>query len=440
MASQVQQQYKTTQAYITSEQIGEQTIDVRQTIVEISLFEDLEKPYITGQIVLSDDAGIYDNINFNGTERLFIEMASEDETLIPVMSRSFIMYSIEKIIKSSESGASSIYVFNIIDEHAIASAAKKISRTVRGTLEDEIQRICTTDLSKDVDVSYLSKSMQSNFKINIPYLHPLDACEWLRQRATTEDGLPLFLYASIHDTRLRLGDLGVMLSQQAWNTRLPYLFAPSNVQLAETQTPLEKTMVVQAMRSSKLQDTRKLIQSGSIGALYNNTNLTTGRIMSTKFDVTTLLANMQSSGAIPQDKTQNVYNDKYVTEQGISLHEQNAKVYHGVTSQGVYDTFKSYHDELDGGKMLKKIESKAACNLLYKNMFDVTVPGAGFIVSKASVGDIVKINVLNDNNDPDQEEKFDRLRSGNFLIYNTRHVFRDTRHDVVMTVCKLTRN
>lgn len=432
----VQQQYKITEAYITSERING-TVDVRPTIAELTFFEDIEKPYITGQIALVDDAGTFDTISMSGTERIFITIASEDSTLDPVMSRSFLMYRIDRIIKSSEAGDASTYVFDIIDEHAITGEGIKISRTVQGSLEEEIARICVADMGKQVDQSYMSSSAQSNFKINIPYLTPIAACEWLRNRATTENGMPFFLYASIHDTNLRLGNLEVMLSQLAWNKDLPYTFAPANVQNAETQTPLERTMTIQAMKAVALQNTRQQMKTGGIGSLYNNTNLSTGRISSTKFDVTKLLEQMESEQIIGPN--QNVYNESFITEMGKSLHEMNSKVFHQVTSTGTYDTFKSIHDEIDGTRLLKKIESMATRNMLYKNMYDVTVPGAGFIVSKASVGDIVRLDVLGDNNDPNRSEALDQSRSGNFLIYNTRHVFRDTRHNVAMTVCKLER-
>lgn len=432
----IQQQYKISEAYITSERIDGQ-IDVRPTIIELTFFEDIEKPYITGRIAISDAAGTFDTISMSGLERLHVTIASEDSTLAPVMNRDFIMYKIDRIIKASNSGDAAVYIFDLIDEHAIIGESVKISRTVKGSLEDEITRICVHDIGKQVDQSYLTPSSQNNFKINIPYMNALEACEWLRNRATTENGMPFFLYASIHDTNLRLGNLEVMLGQPAWNVELPYIYAPANVQNAETQTPLERTMVIQSMKAASLQNTRQLNATGSIGSLYNNTNLNTGRISSTKFDVTKLLQRMQDEQII--GKNQNVYNPSFISEMGNALHELNSRVFHQVTSNGTYGIHKSYHDEIDGTRFLKKIESMAVRNLLYKNMYDVTVPGAGFIVSKASVGDIVRLDVIGDNNDPKRNQKLDQSRSGNFLIYNTRHTFRDTRHNVAMTVCKLER-
>lgn len=437
-----QSQYKITQAYITSEGMGGEDesnrININSNIVELVFFENIEKPYISGQIVVTDDQGFVDGMGFSGTERLFIEIASEDKTLVPVMSRSFIMTSIDQVIKSSDQGKASVYMFTFMDEHAFVSKSMKISRTVTDTLEKEIQKICGQDLQKDIDISYLYPSVQNNMKVIIPYMNPLEACEWLRDRATTVNGCPLFLYASIHDTNLRLGSLDKMLEQDPWNDKLPYLFSPSNVQQTEAKSPLHRTFQVQTMRTSKLQNTLTQMMAGAVGSMYNNTNINTGQTSSVHYSVEKTIDKLEKSGIIPSEKEQNIYPvDFKLRDKKVS--ESNARIFHQITSTGVYGNYKSYHDEVKKDSFVNKLDNIGVRNMLLKNMFEVTVPGAGFIVSKASVGDIVTINTISDDNDPQTTEPFDGLRSGNFLIYNARHTFKNTRHDVVMSVCKLTR-
>jgi hypothetical protein len=438
--SEQQSQYKITEAYITSESMGgeDQRININSNIVEIVFFESLEKPYISGQIAISDDQGFVDAIGFSGTERLFIQLASEDDTLEPIMSRTFIMTSIDQSIKSNDAGQASVYLFTILDEHAFYSRTRKVSRSITDSLESEITKICIQDLKKQVDVSYLYPSVQNNVKVLIPYMHPLEACEWLRDRATTVNGCPLFLYASIHDTNLRLGSLDKMLEQNPWNEKLPYLYSPSNVKKTEEKSPLHRTMQVQTMRTAKMQNTMKQMMSGGIGAVYNNTNLNTGQVTSQHFDVTKVIDKLKDNEIIPKEKQQNIYPEEFLI-QNEHLHDVNAKIFHQITSTGTYGTWKSYHDELKPGSFTTKIGNYAIRNMLLKNMFEITVPGAGFIVSKASVGDIVTVNTISDDGDTTTSETLDLLRSGDFLIYNVRHTFKNTRHDVVMSVCKLVR-
>lgn len=442
-----QQQFKYQVADITSDRMDDYTIDVRSLIVELVLFESLDKPYLTGQVAISDDAGLFDSMTFSGTERLRIKMLSEldaVETETPVMDRSFLMTSIETIVKSSNSGNSSIYVFNLIDEHAFVSKTKNVSRAIRDDLSKEILKLCQNEVGKNVDLSYAGTAIQNNFRGIIPYMHPLEAATWLTQKATTELGMPFFLYASMHDTNLRLGSLDVMLQQPAWNKDVPFVFSPANTQAQEDNPdPTYQYFQVQTMKSAKLQDTMKLLMSGSIGALYTVTDISNGRTTEQHFSVQRLLGKADESNVINIGR-QNVYDNSYQTPLiedvnigGEYLHNTDAQIFHKVVSNGVYGNKKSVHDETSPSLFLKKVESMSYRNLIFKNMIDVTVPGPGFIKSKGTVGDRIRINVLSDNNNSDSQKLLDSLRSGDFLVYNTRHTFRDTRHDVSMTVFKL---
>lgn len=448
MTLSVQQQYKIIEATIFADKLGSTEIDVRPSIAELVLYENIEKPYVTGQITISDNDGLFDTIAFSGTERIRIHLASESDIAPATIPRTFVMTSIENVIKSSDAGNSSLYVFTLIDEHAILSKAKKISRTVRDNLENEIQKICATDLKKNIDISYMFlsgdrrqrvSSIQNNFKGIIPYMHPLDACEWLRDRATTQTGAPFFLYASIHEQNLRLGNLDVMLQEDAFNKDNPYIYSPSNVQKAEEQSPLQRTFQVQHLRTAKMQNTFQQMNSGGIGSLYNNTNINNGRISSSHFSIRNVLRDLKTNNTIPSEKIQNIFDEEFLLD-GQPIDQFDSRVFHTITSTGTYGKFKSIHDEPDSTKFKKKVANISIRNMLYKNMMEVIVPGAGFLISQASVGDIIRIDVLSDVIDNQRDElKLDLLRSGNFLIYNVRHNFRDTRHDVALTVCKITR-
>jgi hypothetical protein len=214
-----QSQFKYQKATITSDRNEDLFIDIRPVIFELTFFESLDKPYVTGQIAISDDAGFFDALSFSGNERLNLKLLTElsntGSTEEVVMDRSFILTSIDNIIKSSGSGNSSIYVLNFMDEHAFVSKTKNVSRAVRDNLSKEILKLCQNEVGKNVDISYAGQSVQSDFKGVIPYMHPLEAASWLTKKATTQHGMPFFLYASIHDTNLRLGSLDVMLQQDA---------------------------------------------------------------------------------------------------------------------------------------------------------------------------------------------------------------------------------
>ena len=444
-----QSQFKYQTAEISSDRLPDFIVDIRSLIVELVFFENLDKPYITGQIAISDDAAVFDSMNFSGTDRLHIKMLSEmsaDESEDIVMDRSFILTGIDQIIKSSNSGNSSIYVFSFMDEHAFVSKTKNISRSIKDDLRTEILKLCQNECGKNVDLSYSGECVQSNFKGIIPYMHPLEAATWLTNKATTELGMPFYLYASIHDKNLRLASLDIMLQQPAWNKKVPFIYSPANTQKQENSNNTSlQYFQVQSMKTTNLQNTFKQLTAGGIGALYAVTDISSGRTTAQHFSIDRMLLKASENGIIDYTK-QNIYDPAYRTPdydevniEGNNLHNTDAKIFHNVVSRGVYSDRKSIHDEVSPAMFLKKIENLAYRNAVFKNMMDVTVPGPGFIASGGSVGDKIRINVLNDDNNPESPDQLDQLKSGDFLVYNTRHTFRDTRHDVAMTVFKLER-
>lgn len=444
------QQYKIVEAAISADRFGGNDVtsfDVRTSVVELSLFESLDKPYLTGQLVLLDDKALFDTIQFQGTERLNIKMASVDNDLDVIMERTFIMTGIEKSVKSNANGKSSVLLFTLLDEHAFLSNLKKISKSFNGRIDEILIKLLATEMNLNIDLSYLflpdgkrTLPIQSNIKGIIPNLTPIEAVKWLTNRATTITGSPFFTYASMHDNNLRLGNLDTMLLQPAFNEKIPYTYNPANISGAESQTEFEKTFTIKSLTVSKQANTLKLIREGAVGSMLQNTNLNTGSISSNHHSFRDVLTKLKTQNVI--GSFQNVFDPAFKMEETF-VDDYDSRVYHTITSSGTYGRFKSYHDEYDGTKMRKKLERRAILNHLYKNMLNVVVEGAGFIISKASVGDVVNLMIVNDNVETSanatRNDLVDKAKSGDFIIYDTRHTFAGTQHTVSMNVCKLER-
>lgn len=455
MAGGTQQQYKIIEATIGADRFGgfsesALTFDVRPIIIEVTLYESLDKPYVTGNIVMLDDNGLFEGMVFNGTEKLRLKIAGVNDTKVIMPPgqddpRTYVMTGVEKAIKN-DNGNSAVYAFTLIDEHAFLGRSKKISKSYSGNIGSIVRKIAQSELKKDLDVSYTFKDtgneikpVQENMKVVVPNLTPLDAIDWLSSRATTETGSPYFMWATIHDNRLRFGNLDTMLTQQPFNSKLPYTYNPANIGKAEGATELEKSATVKAVTFAKMSNTLKLVEAGSLSAEYANTNLNTGDISRQHYSFRDTLKKL-SDGNIIVNKNQNVFDGEMLLDEN-KIDTYDAKKYHTLTSTGVYGSSKSYHDEFDKAKFKKKLENRAIVNHLYKNMMQVVIPGTGFFVSGAAVGDIVNIQIASDNmNVGDTKSKktlIDANKSGKCLIYDLRHTFTETAHTVSMNVCKL---
>lgn len=442
MAQNKSQQYKITEASIKADRLGN-TYDVSSSVAEFNIFESLDKPYLTGQVAILDDKSLFDIMNFQGTERFTIRIASIENDLDSVFERTFIMTSLEKSVKSNNNGKSSLNVFTLIEEHAYLARAKKISRSFGGEIDDILTKLIGKEMGKNIDTSYMQGSVlaQSNIKGIIPNLTILEALKWLTARATTDTGAPFFTYASMHDENIRLGNLEVMLQQTPWNDKIPYTYNPSNVSLADSQSEFEKTFIIKAVKTAKMSNTLKLVEQGLVSSDYSNTNLNTGQIFNQPYSIRKTLERLENRQVI--GKNQNVFDkDFFLSEQQSDLYD--SRRFHTITSSGTYGNTRSYNDEFEEPLFRKKIESMSLKGHLYKNMLNVVIEGAGFIVAKATVGDIVRMNVINDNaeiqKNIDERTALDKRLSGKFIIYDTRHTFQGTQHTVSMNVCKLERD
>lgn len=445
------QQFKITRCDITADRFGGfdgRFYDVRQNVLEINLYESLDKAYLTGSIVLLDDKSFFEKIRFRGTERIRIEIAGQDE-LTTIMKKTFMIVGIDNAVKSNENAKSSMVSLSLMEEHAYMSEHMSISRSFSGDLTSVIGSIFVNDLKRNIDLSYVQQSsnqfdfpVQENIKGIIPDLTPLDAVDWLLRRATTKNGSPFFAYASIHDDNIRFANLESLLVQPAFNSRVPYTYNPANISTAEQQTEVAQGFTIKDIDITDMQDTLKLIQKLGVSGSYCNTNLNTGEVVTLPFSVRDTLAKMSNSGSINQ-KLQNVF-DEEAELGGKKIDEYYSRNIHTITSSGTYGAFKSYSDEFDEKKFLRKVERNIITSHLFKNMINIIIIGTGFGVSKATVGDIMNVKIVNDSTETpesaSESDTIDTERSGDYLIYDIRHTFRDTTHEVSTNICRLERS
>ena len=449
MANPKSQQFKLTKAHISADRFGgfeNRFYDVKNQVAEINIYESIEEPSLTGTIAIVDDKSLYELINFNGTERIRLEMAGLGKETDPVFEKTFIMTNVVRQIKGNDK--SSMYVFDLIDEHGFISEAERLRGSYRGRIDDIVKGICLTQLKKSVDISYqfLSRrdrvdAIQDDIRVIIPNLSPINACKWLLSRATTQTGSPFFLWASIHDENLRMGNLDVMYRQTPFNDKLPYTYNPSNVNVAEDKSEFEQGFTIKSLGLGEMGDTLHMVANGSVAASQCITNLNTGQMTQQHYDVQQTLNNLAFQNTIAL-KRQNVFDNKFkLKDKFIGFYE--ARNIHQVVSTGTYGKFKSYHDEFEEERHLKKLESASIKDLLVKNMMSITVPGTAFFLGKAAVGDTVNLSVVNDNlevgKQSNADDMLDKNKSGKHLIYDLRHTFRGTEHEVTMNVCKLER-
>jgi hypothetical protein len=447
------QQYKISKADVTADRFSQdKVIDIANIIVEVNLFEDIDKPYITGSLVLVDDSAILDTINFSGTETILIEMQGVDDTKTLTLQRKFIITSAIKSVRNND--RTEVFVLSLIDVAGYNTHSKRISKSYSGKIEDIIQGIIVSELGVSVDRSYAAPSIQAPVKVIVPYLHPLQACVWLRDKITRSNGSPYFVYASIHDENIRIGDFDTMMSQVPFNSLLPYHYSSSTTNAAERagvdksgNKEVDRAFTINTVTKTNMENTLAMIKRGAVGSTYSNTDISGGLTKQSQHKIEVALEQLKVSDVIKSYQQQNVYDTATLIDLGPKgkelASEHSSRQFHEISSSNTYATANSLGEDFNEAGISNKAMAECIHSMLYKNAIDIEIPGTAFMVrAKVSVGDVVNISFLNGNvglNPESGQDIIDKNRSGDYLILATRHMFKDTTHTVSVNISKIAR-
>ena len=447
------QEYKIDEASIFADRFenGEE-YNITNYIGELSFFEDIEKPYVTAQLVCMDDIGLFEDIKILGSEKIRFTISSVEGS---VGNLSFTLeLSIVSIIQTNKVGdRSEIYHINLISPHAYRDANTKISRSYTGKLEMISEAILKNHLDVDVDISYTGgfPSIQAPVKVLIPYISPLESVEWLLHRATSQIGTPFYVWQTIFDQidgrdKLRFGNLEYMMTAPTFNELLPLTYSAAAAQSVANKDLSFQGVSVKNVVAENIQDTLQMMHEGAVGSEITSVDTYTSQEFTRHYSIKDTIERLETLKVIPDYANQNVYDDKQELSFGNetkSPHEWNSRHFSVVTSYGTYGSVNSYHDAQDASEALNKVRSNSVKSMFNKNMIDILIPGITFFQAMAegnsgvSVGDTVMVDFLNSNVDEDNGGAYNAELSGKYLIHRCRNVFIDTKHEIVVTISKI---
>ena len=89
-------------------------IDISQTITELTLYESINVPYITGNLICVDTEFAFEELKMNGTERLELQIHSaeysEDGSGIPIVKNFIITRTVGKTRVDQQTFAYNFYI------------------------------------------------------------------------------------------------------------------------------------------------------------------------------------------------------------------------------------------------------------------------------------------------------------------------------------------
>jgi hypothetical protein len=398
------------------------TVDVRASIMELVIFEDIRKAFLTGSVLIVDTSNFMNQIKFTGTEKLIVEVSSGD-LQITTRTKTFIMTCIDRAEKTND--YTTVFSFSLLEEYAFASRITKISQAFSGMPLDIINVILSQlQQGLALDKTLMgSEPIQQSMRVITPYITPLQAVEWIRDRATTAEGFPFFLYGSLKTDGVYVNSLANILKKTPWNTQ-PFVYsqAATNTDMASQ----ENIYYMSKYDPGKTDDTLTATMNGAVSARWQTLDLLYQRFNSPRAQ------NFGIEKVLPNNT---VFNTDFVIN-NKPLNEYVPKAFFHVVSSNLYsDNIGNYHVGESLDQLTSKITNKGLRNAMFKNEASLELQGISFLASAdATVGSTININILG----VERDQAVDEKKSGPHIIVGLRHSFANGRHDVGARVTKMT--
>ena len=422
----------------------DKVVDVRGNIVEVNLFENLYKPYVDSTIVLIDDFGLKNSLNIQGTERLKLVLGDAENPEEPVVVKYFFFSKINDTQKMNE--RSELLSISLVEEHVYIDAIKQFSKSYTDELENIITSIADNELGKTVVKSLFEPSVQGPRKIIVPYLSPLEAIQWLRDRATTRTGSPIFLSGSLYTNSLVMSALDGLLREDVINDKLPLRYSSAISGVDADHDQLRPYYEIMSFKEVDAENSLALYENGAIGSFYASIDAGTGVLSGDHISVRDILDEFYTNKLISADTNQSVF-DPSLEIDGKLSDEYNSLHIHQVVSSNTYNQFKSYHDETsllgENNSLIEsrlKAKNKIIRTFLKKNIIDIGMNGSLFFKGKISVGRKLRLLFLNSNVQgdlKDTNDQIDKRKSGDYIILATNHRLADEKHTTILRLTKL---
>lgn len=427
---------------LTAERLGSTSWELAPSIAEINLFENIDLPYLTGSLMLSDTFDLMNKIGFRGTEKISIKAKINGDDTSKVIEQKMIVTDI-KIVATSDMGE--MILVNLIEDYAYANKLITVSKAYSGKPEEIIAKIFKDTLNMEVNVpDEFTSSPILPMKVIIPNMTPLDSVRWIKDRLVTENGFPFFLYSTINSDKPFLIDLEYMLQQAPRNSDRPYAYGQSFNRWSSANNVFEQARNIESYNLPKAENMIKLAEQGALHSAYQFVDTVNGKFVGDdiiKFNIQEVMDKMVDLGILDETQRAPIYDDQF-TFNDKTFEDYTPSAISQITSSNTYADYINYYEANDIAQQKNKVISRAIRYYLLKSPLEIVMPGFDFLGrgENTTIGRQIMLqflkndpNILSDNVD----QPLDTKRSGRYLIYAARHIIRPERYAVAMSCVKL---
>ena len=399
--------------------------DLMDSLLDVEIFEHVDKPYVTGTFSFMDASGIISRIRPSGTEEFTISLKIPEAKTAPVR-KTFIADYLIDITKQNDN--QQLVTFHMIEKIGFDTISQNVNKSYTGTGRQIIEKIIA-EFHSDYNVTTPVDTYEDplNMKVIVPNMTPLEACQWIRNRVTTTDGLPFYLFSSFSlKEKLHFVSIKKLMESQSIHEEQEYVFSQGAGAAVMREIPEKGPFIITAYSEDDSKDISKLIHKG----------LVSGELR--WWD--TLIAKDKFYGWNIADPAQRVPGVKGKIDTATNAQTVQTLI-QPTQSYQEYDT---YRENYSSAGYRKLSDSKGIRGLLPEGYINIVVPGKNFLDSRynKSIGNKINVRFLDSTvtppgKKPTLNNTTDKEKSGKFLIYAARHNLRAEKYDVTLSCVKL---
>ena len=191
-------------------------VDLRPLVTSFTLTEELFSPVVMFNARIRDDINFFEDFAISGQEIIHLILNKPNEFGDPkpdVVNIKFLVKEYPNYVKTPQSSVQE-YDLVAISDFAYLSLLKRISRSVKGNVVDNIVRIFEKDLN--VKTTVVTQPCTSSFDGVLVIQSPLKAIEWLRQKAHDAENSPFFVFPRLSSPNIIITSLANLFREKEY--------------------------------------------------------------------------------------------------------------------------------------------------------------------------------------------------------------------------------
>lgn len=164
-------------------------LDIFNLVMEINIFEDIFSPFLTGQLVILDSAGVISAAQFDGSETISFYVGN------PYHNEEYpLTFKIFKITdRQSDNFKTNGYVMHLISSEGISDVNKRISKKFKGKPEEIIKRCVQSELGSQKKFKEVSTT-NSPIELVSPFWTPMQIISWVTGKAISKNATSSYFF------------------------------------------------------------------------------------------------------------------------------------------------------------------------------------------------------------------------------------------------------